>query len=59
MDTVMKQKKVITIQMTRIDLENVKAGEAITAKVKTNFESEVPYEVVVKREGKENTDNTL
>jgi len=55
----LKQKKVITIHLTRIDLQNVESGESITAKVKTNFETEVPYEVIVKREGKTEQDNSL
>lgn len=55
----MKQKKVITIYLTRIDLQNVQDGETVTTKVKTNFETEIPYEVVVKREGQAEQDNSL
>jgi len=55
----MKGKKVITISMSHIDLQNVVSGESITAKVKTNFETEVPYEVIVKHESKTKQDNIV
>lgn len=57
MDSNLKQKKVITVYMTKIDLMNIQHGEAVSAKVKTNFEVEIPYEVVVKLDGQKEADN--
>jgi|GEM_PF-2447771 len=56
MNSKLKQKKVVTIHLTRIDLENIRAGESVKAPVKTTFETEVPYEVVVLLDGKKDED---
>ena len=54
MDSKMSQKKIISVFLTRIDIENIRNGVAVEAQVKTNFECEVPYELIVRREdGKE------
>lgn len=50
MDSKISQKKIINVFLNRIDLENIKGGESVRANVKTNFECEIPYEIVVKNE---------
>lgn len=59
MDSQLKQKKVITVVMTKIDLLNLNHGEVLKSQVKTNFETEVPYEIVVKIDGQADEDNRV
>ena len=49
MDSVIKQSRAIILHLTPIDLENIKNGETIKAKVKTSFETEVEYDIEVHR----------
>jgi len=51
MESQLKQKKIISINLTRIDLENLLNGETLTSPIKTGFEVEIPYELIMKREG--------
>lgn len=57
MDSNLRQKKVVTVYMTKIDILNIQNGETVSAKVKTNFEVEIPYEVVVRLDGQKEEDN--
>ena len=51
MQSTLKSKKEITVHLNRIDLDNIRNGESLKALIKASFETEIPYELVVKLDG--------